>query len=88
MFENHTVFDNLAAGAGRPAQLVHACCWRAPTKAESDRIDEILAIIRLGDRSSTCWRARLSHGQKQWLEIGMLLAQDRSCCWSTSRSPA
>ena len=39
------------------------------------RIDEILGIIRLGDKRDTL-AANLSHGQKQWLEIGMLLAQD------------
>ena len=30
----------------------------------------------------------LSHGEKQWLEIAMLLVQGRGCCCSTSRSPA
>ena len=48
--------------------------WRESAE-EADRIDGILDVIRL-----TPVRARvaglLSHGQKQWLEIGMLLAQD------------
>ncbi|TIN14010.1 MAG: ATP-binding cassette domain-containing protein, partial [Mesorhizobium sp.] len=35
----------------------------------------ILGIIRLGDKRGEV-AANLSHGQKQWLEIGMLLAQD------------
>ena len=48
--------------------------WR-PTPSGAERIDQILETIRLKD-----WRGAiagsLSHGQKQWLEIGMLLAQD------------
>ena len=42
---------------------------------QAEKIDNILRKIRLtGDRSRIA--ADLSHGQKQWLEIGMLLAQD------------
>ena len=63
------------AGAGRPAQLVQAAAGAAPTKAENDRLDEILSIIRM-EAQQHMLGARLSHGQKQWLEIGMLLAQD------------
>ena len=47
----------------------------APTKAENDRLAEILAIIRMEEQQHMLG-ARLSHGQKQWLEIGMLLAQN------------
>ena len=32
--------------------------------------------------------SELSHGQKQWLEIGMLLAQEPKLLWSTSLPPA
>jgi urea transport system ATP-binding protein len=46
-----------------------------PTRAERARIDELLDLIRLGERRDDL-AANLSHGQKQWLEIGMLLAQD------------
>lgn len=74
LFEMHTVWDNLLlalAGDRRPWFTLRA----RPTAAERDRIDALLATIRLGEH-----RARragdLSHGQKQWLEIGMLLAQD------------
>ena len=45
------------------------------TPEERDRIDEILAIVRLEARRAEK-AANLSHGQKQWLEIGMLLAQN------------
>ncbi|HEY1120701.1 MAG TPA: ATP-binding cassette domain-containing protein, partial [Haloferula sp.] len=42
---------------------------------QQKRIDDILGIIRLADRRDRL-AGSLSHGQKQWLEIGMLLAQD------------
>ena len=41
----------------------------------SDRIDELLDVIRL-KKYKNLEGSNLSHGQKQWLEIGMLLAQD------------
>jgi urea transport system ATP-binding protein len=42
---------------------------------QRDRIQEILETIHLGDKAQ--WKAgALAHGQKQWLEIGMLLAQN------------
>ena len=74
VFENHTVRDNLLlalAGLRSWYRLLLA----QPTKAENDRLDEILSIIRMGPQQHMLG-ARLSHGQKQWLEIGMLLAQD------------
>ena len=74
VFDSHTVFDNieLALKADRRARAT--LLWRE-TKSEDERIDEILKIARLSavrDRLA----GSLSHGQKQWLEIGMLLAQD------------
>ena len=74
VFENHTVRDNLLlalAGLRSWYKLLLA----APTKAENNRLAEILAIIRMGPQQHLL-AARLSHGQKQWLEIGMLLAQN------------
>ncbi len=74
VFESHTVTDNLdlaLAGARGPA----AALFRATPPSAAERIEEILAIIRLGDRRDVL-AAFLSHGQKQWLEIGMLLAQE------------
>ena len=74
VFENHTVRDNLVlalAGLRSWYKLLLA----APTKAENARLDEILSIIRMEPQQHML-AARLSHGQKQWLEIGMLLAQD------------
>jgi urea transport system ATP-binding protein len=74
VFENHTVRDNLLlalAGLRSWYKLLLA----APTRAENARLDEILSIIRMEPQQNML-AARLSHGQKQWLEIGMLLAQD------------
>ena len=74
VFESHTVRNNLElALAGKRG--VFANLFFRRSAAERDRIDEILGIIRLTDRQD--WlAANLSHGQKQWLEIGMLLAQE------------
>jgi len=73
VFESHTVEDNLrlALKADRRAR---ATLWWRESAAEAARIREILDIIRLPavrDRLA----GSLSHGQTQWLEIGMLLAQ-------------
>jgi urea transport system ATP-binding protein len=74
VFEPHTVWDNLLlalAGDRRPRFALRA----RETAAERERIEEILSITRLGaERNRRA--ADLSHGQKQWLEIGMLLAQN------------
>lgn len=74
VFEPHTVWDNLLlalAGDRRPKFSL----WARESAAERGRIEQILETVRLTDA-----RARragdLSHGQKQWLEIGMLLAQE------------
>src|SRR5215470_8867164 len=74
VFEMHTVEDNLrlALKADRTARAT--LLWRE-TREEQARINEILGIIRLGAVRSRV-AGSLSHGQKQWLEIGMLLAQD------------
>ena len=74
VFEMHTVEDNLRLALKGDRTARATLVWRE-TREEQTRINEILRIIRLG-----AVRARvagsLSHGQKQWLEIGMLLAQD------------
>ncbi len=74
VFEMHTVEDNirLALKSGRGVRSTLS--WQESPE-ESRRIARILEIVRL-----TTLRRRiaggLSHGQKQWLEIGMLLAQE------------
>ena len=74
VFETLSVEDNLELSLkGERGVLASLLAQR--TRAESARIDELLELIRLGDRRNDL-AADLSHGQKQWLEIGMLLAQD------------
>ncbi len=75
VFESHTVEDNIALALkqdrGPLATLLHR-----RSAAEAERIDGILAtVVGLAERRAMP-ASRLSHGQKQWLEIGMLLAQD------------
>lgn len=74
VFESHSVEDNIAlALKGRRGAF--AALFHSRSTAEQDRIDALLATIRLSDKRDLL-AARLSHGQKQWLEIGMLLAQE------------
>jgi urea transport system ATP-binding protein len=74
VFETLTVHDNLLlALAGKRG--AHVALVARETPDERGRIDEILATIRLAEERERR-AAELSHGQKQWLEIGMLLAQD------------
>ncbi len=74
VFEHHTVYDNLVLALAGPRGPGSNLFWKE-SERETKRIEELLGITRLGDQ-----RARLagglSHGQKQWLEIGMLLAQE------------
>ncbi|TIM71260.1 MAG: urea ABC transporter ATP-binding protein UrtD [Mesorhizobium sp.] len=74
VFESHTIEDNLMLALKGPRSIFPALFHRR-SAAEARRIDNILGIIRLGDKRDEL-AANLSHGQKQWLEIGMLLAQD------------
>jgi urea transport system ATP-binding protein len=73
VFEQHTVFENLElAMAG--AKTVWKWLYARTSAAQMEDIERVLETIRLTDRRD--WRAgALSHGQKQWLEIGMLLMQ-------------
>ena len=74
VFNMHTVEDNLRLALKGERQAFKTLTWRETTP-EQERINEILGIIRLGAVRSRV-AGSLSHGQKQWLEIGMLLAQD------------
>jgi len=74
VFEMHSVADNLLLALQNDRRPRATVRWR-DTLEEIARIDRILDTIRL-----TTERERpagsLAHGQKQWLEIGMLLAQE------------
>ncbi len=74
VFESHTVEDNIVLSLQGPRSVFRAL-FHDTSKAEAGRIDEILATVRLEGKRHE-FAANLSHGQKQWLEIGMLLAQD------------
>ncbi len=74
VFEAHTVLDNLRLALAADRRAWKTALWRDSAE-ERARIDEILGIVRLGDHADRL-AGGLSHGQKQWLEIGMLLAQD------------
>src|SRR5688500_18417488 len=74
VFDSHTVGDNLLLSLAGPRSPTNLLFGR-PRPDTAERIDEILQTTKL-----TAHRDRLagalSHGQKQWLEIGMLLAQE------------
>ena len=74
MFQGHTVYENCEL-ALRGRKGVWSALFTRRTAAERTRIEEVLEIIGLANQS-TREAGLLSHGQKQWLEIGMLLAQD------------
>jgi urea transport system ATP-binding protein len=74
VFENHTVADNILLAAKAPRE-VFATLFGQMQKREAENIDRLLGTIRLTDHRARL-AGSLSHGQKQWLEIGMLLAQD------------
>jgi urea transport system ATP-binding protein len=74
VFAHHTVFENLELAIKSNRGIWHSLFGKLSGEQRA-RIDEILETIQL----TTHINARaglLSHGQKQWLEIGMLLAQE------------
>jgi urea transport system ATP-binding protein len=74
VFEQLTVFENLEL-ALKADKAVTASMFFRLDSAQSDRLLEVLHTIHLNDGASRM-AGNLSHGQKQWLEIGMLLMQD------------
>jgi urea transport system ATP-binding protein len=74
VFDMHTVEDNLLLALTADRRTFPTLFSRR-TAAERERIDALLERIRLKDHRRRK-AAELSHGQKQWLEIGMLLAQE------------
>src|SRR3982075_4004136 len=74
VFESQTIEDNLLLALNVDHSVKGTLFWRE-SKPESEPIERVLETIRLKDSRNRLAGA-LSHGQKQWLEIGMLLAQD------------
>lgn len=74
VFESHTVWDNIELALKKPRGVFASWLYHRDGD-DTARITEILDTVRLVHRKEE-YAANLSHGQKQWLEIGMLLAQD------------
>ncbi len=74
IYEDLSVFENLELSFPRGRSVFGALTFRRD-KEVIDRVEEIADMIFLKDQLNT-EAAILSHGQKQWLEIGMLLIQD------------
>ena len=74
VFQMHTVFENLELAMADNKSVWHTLRARL-TAAQRERIDEVMEIIGLKEHRQQL-AGNLSHGQKQWLEIGMLLMQN------------
>ena len=74
IFEHHSVFENLEL-AMKADKRVRKTLFSVLRSEQKDRIAENLRTIRLQDSADRV-AGLLSHGQKQWLEIGMLLMQE------------
>ena len=74
VFEIHTVEENIRLALKADKDVRATLFWR-DSPGEQDRITAILDTIRMSKMRDRV-AGGLSHGQKQWLEIGMLLAQD------------
>jgi len=74
VFEHLTVFENLELSLSGDKSFWRNLIARL-SRAERDRIGDILGVIGLADEHGVK-AGELAHGQKQWLEIGMLLMQE------------
>jgi urea transport system ATP-binding protein len=74
VFEQHTVFENLELAMAGDKQVWRTLFERIRPE-QRERIDAVMGEIHLRERRDALAGA-LSHGQKQWLEIGMLLMQE------------
>lgn len=74
VFEWHTVYENLELALKTDKSVWHSLVARLDSE-QRDRIATILDLINLAEQAHRP-AGLLSHGQKQWLEIGMLLMQE------------
>jgi len=74
VFDNHTVFDNLELALAGNRSPLESLFFRLK-EDQLARINEVLKTTSLTEQRDL-EAGSLSHGQKQWLEIGMLLMQD------------
>lgn len=74
VFEDQTVHENLTMALKKPRGPL-AVLFNKPTEPDATRVEELAQEIGLAPALHRK-AGELSHGQKQWLEIGMLLAQE------------
>lgn len=74
VYLQHSVYDNMLLSLPKARGITSSLFYKK-SKEDSDKIDEVLELMRLSD-SRNLTSMQLSHGQKQWLELGMLLLQD------------
>src|SRR6202790_1482822 len=74
IFDDLTVFENLEISYPRGRTVFGSLTFKRDA-AVRERVEEVSEMIFLKDRLNV-YAAQLSHGQKQWLEIGMLLIQN------------
>ena len=74
VYSDHTVYENILLGL-KGSRGVWSAIFGKVTPVQNERIFEVLETINLKDKAQVRAGA-LAHGQKQWLEIGMLIAQD------------
>jgi urea transport system ATP-binding protein len=74
VFQGHTVYENCELALQGDKRVLRSL-FGSLSKAQRTRIDEVLAIVGLSNHRDRV-AGLLAHGQKQWLEIGMLLCQD------------
>jgi urea transport system ATP-binding protein len=73
VYLDHTVYENILLNLEGSRGVWNSLFSRV-TPAQNDRIFEVLKTIGLAERAEHK-AGSLAHGQKQWLEIGMLLAE-------------
>ena len=74
VYSDHTVFENILLGL-EGSRSVWPSIFSRVKPEQRERIYEVLKTIGLADKAELK-AGTLAHGQKQWLEIGMLLAQN------------
>lgn len=74
VFEQHTVFENLALALRMNKSIAASLLYRMSSE-QGDKIASVIDTIGLNSEADN-FAGVLSHGQKQWLEIGMLLVSD------------
>lgn len=74
VYNDHTVTENLILSLAGSRGIWHSLFGKI-TSDQRDRMADILTTIKLTDHGQRK-AGTLAHGQKQWLEIGMLLAQE------------